>query len=364
MKLGDIATALGAKLVGDGDAVVQRVVHPAEAQAATDLVLAMERQTLALLVGTPARAAVVAENTAPPEGAGLKGWIEVARPRYAMAGLLELFARPVRTVPGIHPSAVVEPTAQLGRDVSIGPFVYVGAGAAVGDGTAILSHVTIGTDARIGSDCLIHPGARIGERVTVGNRAIVHQNASLGADGFSFVTPERGSVEHARTVGTIKATNVILTRINSIGSVVIGDDVEVGACTAIDRGTVSDTKIGNGTKIDDLVMIGHNVVVGENCMLCGQVGIAGSVRIGNRVVLAGQVGVADHVSIGDDVVVAGGSGVAQDIPAKSVMIGYPAMTRTQKMEEYIYLKRLRAMHDDIRELKRRVKAVESAGEKR
>ncbi|MGE4219627.1 MAG: UDP-3-O-(3-hydroxymyristoyl)glucosamine N-acyltransferase [Alphaproteobacteria bacterium] len=364
MKLSDIATALGAKLAGDGDADARRVVHPSEAREATDLALAMERETLALLAGSPAGVAVVAEGSVPPEGAALRGWIEVARPRYAMAGLLELFARPVRTVPGVHPSAVVEPSAMLGRDVSIGPFVYIGANAVVGDGSAILSHTTVGTDARIGRDCLVHPGVRIGERVVLGDRVIVHQNASLGADGFSFVTPERGSVEQARTSGVIKTTNTVLTRINSIGSVAIGDDVEIGACTAIDRGTVSDTRIGRGTKIDDLVMIGHNVVVGENCMLCGQVGIAGSAKIGNRVVLAGQVGVADHVSIGDDSVVGGGSGVGQNVPPKSVVIGYPALPRAEKIEEYMYLKRLRTMHEDIRALKRRVKAVESAGEKR
>ena len=363
MKLSDIATALGARFVGDGDAPVARVVHPAEARDATDLALAMEREMLELLSNSAAGAAVVAEGTLPPSGATLRGWIEVKRPRYAMAGLLELFARPVRAVPGVHSSAVVEPGATLGRNVSIGPFVYIGADVVLGDGCTILSHVTIAADARLGDECLIHPGVRIGERVVLGDRVIVHQNASLGADGFSFVTPERGSVEHARAVGVIKATNQILTRINSIGSVVVGNDVEIGACTAIDRGTVSDTRIGDGTKIDDLVMIGHNVVVGQNCMLCGQVGLAGSVRIGNRVVLAGQVGVADHIRIGDDSVIAGGSGVAQNVPPKSVMVGYPAMTKAQKTEEYLYLKRLRAMHDDIRELKRRAKAVESAVEK-
>src|SRR3546814_8918202 len=127
-----------------------------------------------------------------------------------------------------------------------------------------MPQATVGAEARIGADCLIHPGARIGERVVVGDRVIIHHNASIGADGFSFVTPEPGSVETAKASGRVEATNTALVRINSIGTVILGDDVEVGACTAIDRGTVSATRIGNNTKIDDLVMIGHNCIVGEN----------------------------------------------------------------------------------------------------
>jgi len=222
-----------------------------------------------------------------------------------------------------------------------------------------MSNVTVGAEARIGSGSLLHAGARIGERVRIGARAIIHHNASIGADGFSFVTPEMGSAEQARGGdATITAQNVLLTRINSLGTVVVGDDVEIGACTSIDRGTISATRIGNSTKIDDLVMIGHNVVVGENCMICGQVGIAGSATIGDRVVLAGQVGVADHVTIGSDVVVAARSGVAMALPDRMVAMGTPAIARAEATEIYMHQRRLKRLFRDVGEMKQRLNSIE------
>ncbi len=359
MQLSEIAEALRASLVGDGSIEIARVVHPSEATGADDLALAMETEALAQLSRSAARAAVVAEGADVPNGA-VDGYIVVSRPRYAMAGLTQLFNRPVHAPPGIHPTAVVERGAELGAEVSIGAHVYVGPDTRIGAGTILMAQVTVGAGARIGKGCLLHPGVRIGERVVIGERVIIHHNASIGADGFSFVTPERGSVESAKATGRVEATNVAIVRINSIGTVEIADDVEIGACTSIDRGTVSATRIGRNTKIDDLVMIGHNVVIGENCMICGQVGIAGSTRIGDRVVLAGQVGVADHIEIGDDVVIGAGSGVGRDVPAKSVYLGYPAMPKQEVMRQLLALRRLESLFSDIADLKKRVKAVESS----
>ena len=357
MKLGAIAQAVGGRLVGDGDREVRRPIHPAEATDPADLAMAMDPSLLELLAASPAQAAMVAEGMAVPEGV-VEAWIEVPRPRFALAGVTDLFAIPVQVAPGVHPSAVVEPDAHLEPGVRVGPLAYVGARARIGAGTIIMAHATIGADAVVGPDGLIHPGVRIGERVQVGARVILHHNVSLGADGFSFVTPDRGSVESAKTTGKVEATNLALRRIFSLGGVVIGDDVEIGANTAIDRGTLSDTRIGSGTKIDNLVQIGHNVVVGSLCMLCGQVGLAGSVVIGDRVVLAGKVGVADHVRIGNDCVVAAYSGVGTDLPPRSVYMGIPAVPRQQAFEQFRLIRRLRRLFNDVATLKTRLAGLE------
>lgn len=356
MRLQDIAAALNARFEGDGTLEISRAVHPTEAEGPEDLALAMDGGLVALLGDGKARAAVIAEGAElPPDiERRIEGRIVVGRPRLALYGLLNLYDRPVLVEPGIHPTAWVSPDARLGEGVSVGAFASVGPGAEIGAGTYILAHASIGRDARIGPDCRILAGVRIGERVVLGARCIIQPGAVIGADGFSFVTPEPGSVETAKATGVVSATNTTILRINSIGTVILGDDVEVGANTAIDRGTVTATKIGSGTKIDNLVQIGHNVQIGTNCILCGQVGIAGSCEIGDRVVLGGKVGIADHVKIGNDVVAAALSGIGGDIPARSVYMGLPAMPRAEYFSQLKNLRRLKRLVADVGELKRRV----------
>lgn len=350
--LSDVAAAIGGRLEGDGSILIRRAVHPAESEGPEDLALAMEKGMAEVLAAGKAVAAVLAEGVEAP--ANLKGWIVVKRPRLAMAGLMNQFEKPVHAEPGVHPQAYVAADAVLGEGVSVGPFAYVGPKAVIGAGAIVMPQVTVGAEAVIGKDCLLHPGARIGERVVMGERCIIHPNAAVGNDGFSFVTPEPGSVESAKATGRVVGTNVMIHRVNSIGTVILGDDVEVGAGATIDRGTVTATRIGSGTKIDNLVQIGHNVVVGTNCMLCGHVGIAGSTVIGDRVVLAGKVGVADHVKIGSDAVVAANSGVGTDIPPKAVYMGYPAMPKARAFEQYKGFARLKRLFADVADLKNRV----------
>lgn len=359
MKLSEIAAALNAVVEGDGSIEIRAAAHPAEAAGPDELALAMDKDLLALLPGTKAIAAVVSEGAEVPDG--IRGRIVVKRARYAMAGLLDLFEKPAHAEPGVHPQAYVAPDARIGANVSIAPFAYIGPRAVIGDGTIVLPHVTVGADAEIGPGCLLHPGARIGERVVMGARCIVHPNAAVGNDGFSFVTPEPGSVESAKATGRVVGTNTLIRRVNSIGTVILGEDVEIGAGATIDRGTVTATRIGSGTKIDNLVQIGHNVQIGTNCMLCGHVGVAGSTVIGDRVVLAGKVGVADHVKIGNDAVVAANSGVGTDIPAKAVYMGYPAVPRQRAFEQYKGLARLKRLFADVTDLKSRVKALDGLG---
>ena len=197
---------------------------------------------------------------------------------------------------------------------------------------------------------------RIGARVRIGARFTAQPGAVIGGDGFSFVTPEVSGVERARETlgdqGDVQKQSY--ARIHSLGSVTIGDDVEIGVNACVDRGTVRDTRIGNGTKLDNLVQVGHNVVVGNDTLLCGQVGIGGSTVIGNNVVLAGQTGVGDNLFIGDNAITGGGTKVLANIPAGRVMLGYPAMKMESQMEVYKGLRRLKRLFADVAELKKTV----------
>jgi UDP-3-O-[3-hydroxymyristoyl] glucosamine N-acyltransferase len=185
----------------------------------------------------------------------------------------------------------------------------------------------------------------------MGDRVILQHNVSLGADGFSYAAPAPGERTAGREMGA-------LPRINSLGTVIIGDDVEIGANSAVDRATLDATRIGRNTKIDNLVQIGHNAVIGENCLICGMVGISGSVLIKDRVMLAGGVGVADHVTIESDAMIAAGSGVVSDVPAKGEMFGYPAMPRKRAFEQIKYLARARTLFTEFGELRKRIAALE------
>ncbi len=351
-----LAAALGAVLEGDGSRPVRRPAAPADA-GPDDVVVAMEPKFARGLTDCPARVAVLWPG-ADWRALGFAAAIFVPRPRYAMAGITAAFDVPHDLDPGMHPSAIVHPTAEIGADASIGAFVTIGRGAVIGPRARIFGHVSIAEGVEIGADALILHGVRIARRVHIGDRFIAQPNAVIGADGFSFVTPGRGAVEEAKATGRVtdatRATG--FARIASIGSVRIGDDVEVGAGTCIDRGTIADTVIGPGTKIDNLVQIGHNVTVGAMCLLCGQVGIAGSAAIGDRVVLGGKVGVADHLRIGSDVLVAAGSLVATNVPARSVMMGIPAQPRDRAVEAIMLQRRLP-------ELARRLDALPRAPEK-
>jgi UDP-3-O-[3-hydroxymyristoyl] glucosamine N-acyltransferase len=354
--LTDIAKALGAQLVGDGSVLVRGVAHPAMA-AADMLALAVEEGAEKLLGRTKALTAAVAEGRADAL-AGLKGGIVVKRPRLALAKLLEIFDRPPVSSPGVHPSAVIDPTATIGADASIGPLCYVGPGAHIGARTRLLAHVTVGADAALGEGCLVHSGARIGDRCVLGHRVIVQPNAVIGSDGFSFVTPEKGSIESARETGRIEAQNLEIVRINSIGNVEIADEAEIGAGTMIARGTLAATRIGRGTKIDNLVQVGHNCAIGSNCLIAGNVGLSGSVTLGDRVTLAGGVGVADHVTIGHDSIVLAGAGVWRSIPAREIWSGYMAMPHEGAKALVLHILRLPHMLRDMKALGARVAELE------
>ncbi|MGV8986301.1 MAG: UDP-3-O-(3-hydroxymyristoyl)glucosamine N-acyltransferase [Cypionkella sp.] len=328
----EIAAAIGAPFEGAGDLMIEGAAEPAAALA-HHLALATNPKYAEGLKLGQAKAALLWPG-ADWQALGLQAAILAPRGRLAMAGLTRILDTGPAIAPGIHPMTVIDPSAEIGAGAAIGPFVSIGAGVKIGPGARIASHVSIGTDAVIGSDALLLEGVRIGDRVEIGDRVICQPGCVIGADGFSFVTPEKSGVEEIRASLGIRGEihPQQWHRIHSLGAVIIGDDVEVGANSCIDRGTIRSTRIGARTKLDNLVHVAHNVEVGEDCLLCGMVGIAGSVKIGNRVVLAGQVGVADNLFVGDDVITGAGTMILTNAPAGRVLLGYPAVKMDKQVE--------------------------------
>ena len=345
----DIAQALAGRLDGDGAIEIDRLVPPERAHRPSDLAIAMSAEAAATLPRSKARAVVVSAERPVPSGA-FPAVIAVGETRIALAKLTALFDPGPPHDNGIHPTALVAGDAEIGEEVSIGAYSVVGPGSRIGKGTTIMPQVTIGADVAVGAQCLLHSGVRIGHGCTLGDRAIVHANAVIGADGFSFA-PDLMS---AAAFGA----GVTVTRVHSLGNVEVGDDVEIGACSTIDRATLESTRIGRGCKIDDHVHIGHNVTIGESCILCGMVGISGSVIIGDRVRLGGGVGIGDHVRIGDQAVVAAGSGVATNVPAGAFVSGYPAQPHQRSVEQHLYLGRQKRLHDKVAAMAARLDAME------
>jgi len=348
----DIATALGAEATGNLDLVVTGINQP-QAARVDELALAMEEMYGDALQDGQAKAAVLWDG-ADWQALGLEAAIFAPRSRYVLSGVTHVFEKKPLIGSGIHPTAIVDPTAKIGANPSIAPFVIIGANVTIGDNVRIASHASIAEDAVIGDNALILQGARIGARVRIGHDFIAQPNCVIGADGFSFVTPQAGAIEEARKTGTISAASQTagFARINSLGAVSIGDRVEIGACTTIDRGTIADTTIGHGTKLDNLVQIGHNVVIGENCLLCGNVGIGGSTVVGDRVVLGGKCGVADHVTIGSDVIAAGKAGISSNVPPKRVIMGNPAVKMEANVEIYKATRRLPRLVEKVAALEK------------
>ena len=332
----EITQVVGGLLTKVEDAKISQIAPPLLSDENT-LALALTEEEIENLAKTKAKAALV------PLGVSFESitTIEVERPRLAMMKLLHLFYTAPETEIGVHPSAVVHNSAKLGKDVSIGPNAVISKGVEIGDNTKIMANSYIGANSKIGSSCFFHAGVNVGDRTKIGNEVILHHGACLGADGFSFVTENPDNIEQARKDGAILEENVShkIFKIPSIGSVEIGNNVEIGANTTIDRGTIENTVIGEDTKIDDQVMIGHNCKIGKGCMIVSQVGIAGSCVIGDRVVIAGKAGLADHINIGNDSIVGPSAGVTKSFPEKSIILGAPAVPRKD------FIRQLKAMKD-------------------
>ncbi|MCC7319777.1 MAG: UDP-3-O-(3-hydroxymyristoyl)glucosamine N-acyltransferase [Rubellimicrobium sp.] len=342
-RLAEVAAALGAGCEGAGDLIVTGAAEPATA-GPDDLAIALSPAWAEALGRGRARAALLWAG-ADWRALRLQGAILVPRGRLAMAHLTRFMDPGPGFAPGIHPSAVVEGGGEVPPDAAIGAFSVIGAGARIGAGVRIGPQVTVAPGAVIGAGCLIHAGCRIGPRVAIGARTILHPGAVIGADGFSFVTAEPSRAEIARArLGAgpdmPAPEDARWHRIHSLGGVEIGEDVEIGANSCVDAGTIRPTRIGRGTRIDNLSQVGHNVVIGEDCLFAAQAAIAGSTVIGNRVVAGGKCGIADNLTLGDDVVLGGATIVLANVPAGRVMMGYPAMPMAAQIESYKALRRL------------------------
>jgi len=336
--LADLAARLGCRLDGDGSIEVTRVASLDEAGPG-DLSFLANRKYAARLPETRASAVIVGDDQAGAPCATLR----TEHPYLAFAEAVGLLS-PAPAVPsGVSPLAFVDPSAELGADVSIGPFVSVAAGTRIGARTVIAPHVVIGPAATIGTDCLIHAHVSIREGVAIGSRVVIQDAAVVGSDGFGFAQRPDGTHQ----------------KIPQVGRVVIEDDVEIGAQSAIDRPAVGETRIGQGTKIDNLVQVAHGVRVGRNVLLAAQVGIAGSTVLEDSVIMAGQSGATGHVHLGRGVVVGAKSAVTKDVPDAAHVAGIPAGDVTEWREMVALSRRLPELRRMVSELEARLAALES-----
>jgi len=326
----DIAGTVGGKLSGNPDEIVTGVAGIKEAQPG-DLTFVGSPKYFSALKTTRASVVILASNA---KVASDRTLIRVDNPLRAFATAVEhIVPPPIQFKPGVHPSAAIAPTAKLGKDVSIQPFVVIEDDAVVGDRTVVGAGSYVGNESQVGDDCIIYPRVTMRERTKLGDRVILHGGVVLGADGFGY-----------------EFTDGKHQKIPQVGTVEIGDDVEIGANTTIDRARFGKTRIGRGTKIDNLVQIGHNCVIGEHCIICGLVGMAGSTIIGDYVTIAGQVGIAGHLTIGDKSIIMAQAGVTKDVPPGSFMLGAPAVPHTKFKRVNAATQRLPEFVDKLREL--------------
>ena len=330
----ELATLVGGRVIGDGGSVPITGVASVSDALEGDITFFGNVKYLPALRASRATCALVPEGFAESISAIQ---IQVANPSLAFSQVVERFApMPVAFEPGIHPSAVIAPSARIGTGVSIQAHVVIEAGAVVGENTVLGANVYVGHEAKIGAGCFIYPNATIRERCVLGNHVLIHSGVVVGSDGFGF------EMVQGRYV-----------KIPQIGIVQIDDDVEIGANTTLDRARFGRTWIGEGTKIDNLVQIAHNVVVGKHCVICAQVGISGSSKIGDYVTLAGQVGIVGHIEIGDQAIVAAQSGVSKNVPPKQMVLGSPAMPIREQKEQIARINRLPKLAERVKRLEER-----------
>lgn len=332
-----LARLLGCPYEGDGEVKIRGVASLEKARQG-DLVFLSHPKHRTLLEKSEASAAIILKD----ETYRNIPVILSDNPHLSFIKAVELFYSPYRPEPGIHPTAVISSSAQIGKDVSIGAFCSVGDEVKVGARTVLFPMVIIYPRVKIGEDSVIHSHVSIREETQIGNRVIIHNGTVLGSDGFGYLRREDGS--HIK--------------IPQKGIVIIEDDVEIGANVAIDRAALGETIIRKGTKIDNLVQVAHNVEIGENSVLAGQAGIAGSTKIGRSVTMGGQAGVADHVTIGDNVIIGAQTGIAKSIPADSFVIGSPHMDARDFKRLWVELANLSQTIKDFKRLKAKVDELE------
>lgn len=330
--LKELAETLGGDLDGPPDLVIDRAI-PADGSDPRGLTFAENEEYLALAAQGGA-AAILAPRGSKSVG---KPTISVDRPREAFGRFLAMTFRPLPLNSGIHPTAIISPDATVAASAQIGPYVVVERGASIGERCRIYPNCYVGENCRIGDASVLFPNVVLYQDVVVGDRALIHSGAVLGADGFGFAW--NGKYHQ---------------KIPQVGGVTLGDDVEVGANTSVDRATAGQTSVGTGSKLDNMVQIGHNSRLGEHVVIAGQTAVGGSARIGNRVSIAGQVAVMDHAKVTDDVVLAGRSGVMNDIAEGGTYFGLPARPLSEAMRTLMVYTKLPELFKRIKDLEKRM----------
>jgi UDP-3-O-[3-hydroxymyristoyl] glucosamine N-acyltransferase len=337
VKLRELAARLECDLEGDGDIDIARIATLEQAGSGDLAFLANPKYT-SQLPHTRASAVIV--------GAGVNGApcavLRSKNPYLAFALATQALYPVKRPDAGVHPTAIVAADAVIGNDVSIGPYVVIGSGVRIGARSIIHPHAVIADGAFLGTDCIVHSRVTIRERVIIGAGVIIQDGAVIGSEGFGFAPREDGTHE----------------KIPQVATVVIEDDVEIGANTTIDRPAVGETRVHSGTKIDNLVQIAHGVVVGKNSLLAAQVGVAGSSVIGEQVMLGGQVGVTGHVTVGDRAKASAKTGITGNVPADAFITGYPHMDNLEWRKSYVVFRRLPEMRKQLADLEQRLAALE------
>lgn len=333
MKLRELAVRLECRLEGDGELEITGVAGIQDAGPG-HLTFLANLKYQSLLATTQATAVILRDDSPAAPCATLR----TRDPYLAFARAVGLFAPAWRPPPGIHPMSSISPAATLGAEVSVGAFVAIGDGAVLGDRTVVHPNVTIGAGARIGADCILHSNVSVREHVTIGDRVILQNGVVIGGDGYGFV--RRGDGTHEKIPQT--------------ATVVIEDDVELGANTTVDRPAVGETRVKAGAKIDNLVQVGHGVTVGRNVLMAAQVGIAGSTEIGDDVMFGGQVGVGGHLNIGKGTVAVGQSGITNSVPPGSMIAGYPAIDSREWRRSSVIFRRLPELKKRLEELEARL----------
>jgi UDP-3-O-[3-hydroxymyristoyl] glucosamine N-acyltransferase len=346
MTVGEIARLLGAELVGDAQTLITGVAGLDT--TGPGMISFVEHERLLSAAMESSASAIIAPMNLDPKVVSKakrtrrgKPILLTGNPRLAFAKVMEHLSPLSMPEAGVHPSAIIEPTAHIGTGVTIREFCYVGAHAHIADGVVLYPHVVVGDGAQIGDASILYPSVVINHHVHIGRRVRIHSGTVIGGDGFGYVMD--GDRHY---------------KMPQVGTVIIEDDVEIGANVCIDRATMGATRIGAGTKIDNLVQIAHNVQVGRNCILCGQVGLSGSVIVEDNVVMAGQAGLADHVKIGRGAVLGAKVGIMADVDAGSFVMGSPAIPQRDFMKREASARKLPELVRTVRQLERDVLALQ------
>ncbi|MFC2166306.1 UDP-3-O-(3-hydroxymyristoyl)glucosamine N-acyltransferase [Acidobacteriota bacterium] len=334
----DLATRLDCAFEGEGTTILSGVSSLEDAGTG-DLVFLAEAKYRNQLEATKGTAVILP----PGESFNRIPVIRSEKPYLTFVRAFDFFYTAFRPEPGIHPQAIVSPGAKIGKEVSIGALSFVDDDVEIGDGSVVFPLVTIYPGVTVGKNCVLHSQVTLREEVRLGNRVILHSGVVIGSDGFGYIKAEDGS--HVK--------------IPQIGAVLIEDDVEIGANATIDRAALGKTVIKKGTKIDNLVMIAHNVEIGPNSILAAQTGVAGSTKIGKNFIAGGQVGIADHIIVGDNVIMAAKTGVTKDIPSGSFISGSPHLEIQAWRKAWASIPQLYELIREVRKLKKRVEQLES-----